>query len=101
MILKTGFPLINGFQLIAILLITTSYQQAKKANSNDFEQAVRQEAIDYFETFAQRSDWDKSCSYYREDLHFKDITLQLELDSLWNMTRLPWKTQLRGAKKTV
>lgn len=79
--------MINWLQLTIILLITNSCQQTKTANVNDFEQTVRSEALEYFETFAERSDWDKFCSFYREDLHFKDITLQLELDSLWKFKR--------------
>ncbi len=70
MILKNSISLFHGFQLIAILLITYSCQHAKTTHGNDFEQAVRHESIEYFETFSERSDWDKFCSFYREDLHF-------------------------------
>ncbi len=72
---------------MVILLITNSCHQTKTAHANDFEQAARDKALEYFETFAERSDWDKFCSFYREDLHFKDITLQLDLDSLWKFKR--------------
>jgi predicted ester cyclase len=65
--------------------MTNSCQQTTATNDNDFEQAVRSEALAYFETFAERSDWDKFCSFYREDVHFKDITAQLDLDSLWKL----------------
>ncbi len=61
--------------------------QTKTSDTSDFEQAVRSEAIKYFDTFAERSDWDKLCSFYREDVHFRDIMLQLELDSLWKFKR--------------
>jgi len=87
MIMKKSISLINSLQLIAILLITYSCNQTKTTNANDFEQAVRSEAVEYFETFSERSDWDKFCSFYREDLHFKDIALQLDLDSLWKFKR--------------
>jgi len=87
MIMKNSISLINWFQLIAILLITNSCQQTKIAHAGQFEQAVRNKATEYFETFAERSDWDKFCSFYREDVHFKDITLQLDLDSLWKFKR--------------
>lgn len=73
--------------LIIILLTTNSCQQTKTTNTNDFEKAVRSEAVKYFETFAERSDWDKFCSFYREDVHFRDIALQLDLDSLWKFKR--------------
>lgn len=44
-------------------------------------------ARDFFATFAERSDWDKFCSFYREDLQFEDVMLQLKLDSLWQLKR--------------
>ncbi len=70
-----------------LLLITNSRRQTNTVDAIDYEEAVRNEAINYFDTFADRSDWDKFCSFYREDLLFKDITLQLELDSLWKFKR--------------
>jgi hypothetical protein len=70
-----------------MLLTLHSCQQNEPSNASDFEQAVRSQATDFFETFAERSDWGKFCSFYREDVHFKDITLQLELDSLWKFKR--------------
>jgi hypothetical protein len=87
MMMKNSIPIINRLLLAAILFTTNSCQYTKEADVTDFEQAVRSKALAYFETFAQRADWDKFCSYYREDLHFKDITLQLELDSLWKLKR--------------
>lgn len=73
--------------LIVLLLITNSCNQANSADSSNFEHAVRNKAINYFDTFSERSDWDKFLSFYREDVRFKDITLQLELDSLWKFKR--------------
>jgi len=85
--MKNSIFLINWLQLIVILLITNSCHQKKTTNVSDFEQAVRSEAVKYFDTFAERSDWDELCSFYREDVHFRDIMLQLELDSLWKFKR--------------
>ena len=51
------------------------------------QQAVEQKAREFFTTFAQRHDWDKFCSFYREDLEFQDIILQIQLDSLWQFKR--------------
>lgn len=73
--------------LIVLLLITNSCIQTNSADSSNFEHSVRNEAINYFDTFSERSDWDKFLSFYREDVRFKDITLQLELDSLWKFKR--------------
>lgn len=85
--MKNSISLINWLQLVVILLLTNSCDQTKTANPSDFEQALRSKALAYFETFAERSDWDKLCSFYREDVHFKDIMLQLDLDSLWKFKR--------------
>lgn len=41
----------------------------------------------FFKTFAERTDWEKFCSYYREDMQFEDIILQIKLDSLWQFQR--------------
>ncbi|MDF1699459.1 MAG: hypothetical protein P1U56_26640 [Saprospiraceae bacterium] len=48
---------------------------------------VEQTAMDYFATFAERKDWDKLCSFYRDDLEFDDVILQIHLDSLWKFKR--------------
>ena len=48
---------------------------------------VQQVAKDFFQTFAERQDWEKFCSFYREDLIFDDIILQIHLDSLWKFKR--------------
>jgi len=86
--------------LMIILLIGISCNQTKEITTNEFEEDVRQKAKEYFETFAERSDWDKLCSFYREDVSFKDITLQLDLDSLWKFKRFyKWDEEGNRFKK--
>ncbi|MEM7574328.1 MAG: hypothetical protein AAF433_15590 [Bacteroidota bacterium] len=71
-----------------LFLIGTACPPAQPQEiSKDYEQLVRQQAEEYFATFAERSDWDKLCSFYREDLVFRDIMLQIDLDSLWQFKR--------------
>ncbi|SFR34021.1 hypothetical protein SAMN04490243_0767 [Robiginitalea myxolifaciens] len=72
---------------MAFLLTAIGCNQTKTHKENDLEKAVRSKAQQYFETYAERTDWSKFCSYYREDFLFKDIILQLELDSLWKFKR--------------
>lgn len=48
---------------------------------------VEERAQDFFDTFADRTDWEKLCSFYQEDMRFHDVTLQLHLDSLWKFKR--------------
>ena len=74
---------------IVIFAISIIYScNSRTANfQNSREQLVEQKARDFFNTFADRNDWDKFCSFYREDVAFKDIILQLELDSLWQFKR--------------
>lgn len=62
------------------------------ASSSDPELPTRSRQIEeraqaYFATYAERSDWEHFCSFYREDLHFHDVILQLQLDSLWKFKR--------------
>jgi len=78
---------IEWLQLTVILLLLNGCDESSTDNTIDFEQAVRSRALEYFETFAERSDWDEFCSYYREDVRFKDVVLQLDLDSLWRFKR--------------
>lgn len=85
--MKNGNSFPNWLPIIALLLVVVSCHQTKVVNDHDFEQDVRSKSLEFFETFADRSDWDKFCSFYREDVHFKDITLQLDLDSLWKLKR--------------
>lgn len=85
--MKNSPSFISLLSLLVILLIAGSCQEVKKDSTNDIEESVRSEAQAYFDTFSERSDWDKFCSFYQEDLHFKDIMLQLELDSLWKFKR--------------
>ncbi|MEO0572396.1 MAG: hypothetical protein AAF039_11885 [Bacteroidota bacterium] len=85
--MKNRNLLIKWVQLATILIVLPSCDQKKTTSANDYEQEVRSKALEFFETFAERSDWDRFCSFYREDVHFKDITLQLDLDSLWKLKR--------------
>lgn len=55
--------------------------------SQSQEEAVRSVAEDFFATFADRSDWQKFCAFYREDMVFEDVLLQIKLDSLWQFKK--------------
>lgn len=85
--MKNKKPFKYWLQVIIILFMITGCQKVKTANVDEFEEAAKSKALEFFETFSERSDWDKFCSFYRDDVHFKDITLQLELDSLWKFKR--------------
>ena len=76
--------------LFLILILITAFlacQKPTKTETLSRNQAIKGTTKDYFATFAQRTDWEKLCSFYREDLQFKDVLLQLELDSLWQFKR--------------
>lgn len=74
------------YTLHCLLILVLSGCQKPTDDSNRSEQ-VRQKAEDFFQTFAERSDWRKFCSFYADDLVFNDIMLQLHLDSLWKFQR--------------
>ncbi|MEO0337850.1 MAG: nuclear transport factor 2 family protein [Bacteroidota bacterium] len=67
---------------ITMLLLSTC-TNTKQARID----AVRVQAEAFFETYAEREDWEKFCSFYSEDMQFEDVLLQLKLDSLWQFQR--------------
>lgn len=73
--MKNSIYIMVKFPCLVLLLLTVGCQQTKTAD-DDFEQAVRNQTLEYFETFVERTDWVKFRSYDRENIHFKDITLQ-------------------------
>ena len=72
---------------IFLVLIAFSCKESSTSNEEARQQLVEEKAKSFFATFAERSDWDKFCSYYRNDVKFEDIILQLHLDSLWQLKR--------------
>jgi hypothetical protein len=73
------------------LLFSTTWSCQSPVESSPAErsraQKVEQRAVDFFGTFSDRKDWDKLCAFYRADLQFEDVLLQLQLDSLWQFKR--------------
>ncbi len=77
---------ITYLQFIFIIIIG-SCQPPNNVSQLTRKDKVEQVAKDFFDTFAQRKDWEKFCSFYREDLIFEDILLQIKLDSLWQFKK--------------
>ena len=55
--------------------------------STDPTEAVEQDevagvATAFFETYSERSDWNKLLSFYSKDMQFEDVLLQLKLEGL-------------------
>ena len=75
------------FFLANILFLFSCEVQQNEPIQLSRSQQVEMKAKEYFDTFAERTDWEKLCSFYREDLLFQDIALQLNLDSLWKFKR--------------
>lgn len=48
---------------------------------------LKKTAEAFFQCFAERKDWDAFCAFYRTDMRFEDVSLQLQLDSLWQFKR--------------
>lgn len=72
--------------IVGAVLLTACTSQTLSEQPTRTE-LVKTKAMDFFQTFADRSDWDKFCSFYREDVAFHDVMLQLKLDSLWKFKR--------------
>jgi len=85
--MKVRYQFAILFLYVTIIISGLGCFQNQSTNANLYENEVKQKAQDFFETFAERSDWEKFCSFYREDVIFKDVILQLDLDSLWQLKR--------------
>ena len=74
----------------------TNPEPEEKTRSQQVEEVARA----FFKTFAEREDFEKFCSFYREDLVFEDIMLQLKLDSLWQLKKFyKWDEEGDNFKK--
>ena len=92
MLNKPMKALIEQFLLLQLLIFFAIIfchcdQPEPSSGVHDRKAQVEQVARDFFATFAERKDWEKFCSFYREDLEFDDVTLQIHLDSLWQFKR--------------
>lgn len=74
---------------LAFILVAcnASVDTSETAGEKVRAQAVKATATEFFKTYAERSDWEKLLSFYRKDLVFEDVLLQLRLDSLWQFER--------------
>ncbi len=66
--------------LTAICFITSCNTSIPEENKRS--EAIKDQARAYFQTYAEREDWDQFLSYYAEDLQFEDAISQIHLDSL-------------------
>ncbi len=73
--------------MLAISWQCSPDESSTNTPNSSYEEAVRETATAFFSTFSERKDWEKLLSFYRADLQFHDIALQLELDSLWQFER--------------
>lgn len=69
----------------SLIIFLVACQPTSETNSGTA--LIEEQAKAYFATCAEREDWEKFCSFYREDLQFDDVYLQLKLDSLWKFKR--------------
>ena len=94
---QSPFP----FIFLSILFFISCHPEEPETPSvTDKRQQVETVARDFFKTFADRQDWDKLCSFYREDMVFEDILLQIKLDSLWQFMRFyKWDEEGDNFKK--
>lgn len=75
------------FILSLALLVACQPTNIEEPKSADRSRQVHETATAFFETYAERKDWNKLLSFYRPDMTFEDIALQLQLDSLWQFER--------------
>lgn len=74
-------PAILLFVLSAALVLPACNSSGAEANARASARSakVEQVAREYFATFAARSDWDKLLSFYRYDMTFEDVMLQIKI----------------------
>lgn len=73
--------------VIGILACNYSPVEVTSAPPTNRAKAVKDIATAFFDTYAERSDWEQLLSFYRQDMVFEDVMLQLHLDSLWQFER--------------
>lgn len=78
---------ILAFVVFAVLIATSACKEENHKLEKSRKDQVEEVAKDYFATFAERKNWEKLCAFYREDMVFEDVMLQLKLDSLWQFKR--------------
>ena len=77
----------SSFALFSFLILFGCHLSSNNPPELTRSQQVSKRAHAFFQTFADRNDWEAFCSFYREDMFFQDILLQIELDSLWQFKR--------------
>jgi hypothetical protein len=77
------------FILLCIILSACQPQATIKSPTHQSSRTelIHKQASAFFNTYAERKDWNKLLSFYRADMKFQDIPLQLNLDSLWQFER--------------
>lgn len=97
--MKRKFPIAIiaiAFSFLFLTGCTTEQGEQRNARQHQVEKTARA----FFATFAERKDWGKFCSFYREDMAFEDILLQIKLDSLWQFKRFyKWDEEGEPFKK--
>lgn len=78
------------YSLVGMLLLAaceTRVDDVIELEENEQRLHIEQKAKAYFQTYAEREDWQEFLSFYREDMQFEDVLLQIQLDSLWQFER--------------
>lgn len=73
--------------IFLLFACNASEHDPETEDTNKRVQAVKEKANAFFETYAERSNWEQLLAFYREDMVFEDVMLQLQLDSLWQFER--------------
>lgn len=69
--------MLTGFMVL--LMACTSSPAGERASEYARKAKVEQVAREFFTTFAERKDWGKMLSFYRYDMHFEDVMLQIKI----------------------
>ena len=70
----------NAVYLVYVILLISCSTEIKEKKETKTE-LIYQTAEAYFDTYAERKDWNKLLSFYSPQMTFEDVVLQMKLDS--------------------
>ncbi len=66
--------------LLGIILYSCDSSSARDNASASAQKAkIKQVASEFFATYAERENWEKLLSFYRQDMQFEDVMLQIKI----------------------
>ncbi|MCB0548597.1 MAG: nuclear transport factor 2 family protein [Phaeodactylibacter sp.] len=75
----TKAPVLSGILMLALLMLASA---CTEKGTPALQQQTERQATAYFQTFSQRTDWEKLLSFYRDDVQFTDTNMRYRAKSI-------------------